>query len=51
MVVHSPISRKNSAIVHPAYGARNCKGAESDAVAATITHHGILEFDVNFVAS
>ena len=30
------MSLKYSPIVHPVYGARNCKGAESDAVAATI---------------
>ena len=31
-----PLSRKYSPIVHPVYGAKNCRGAESDAVAATI---------------
>mmetsp|Transcript_105040 Transcript_105040/g.302248 ORF Transcript_105040/g.302248 Transcript_105040/m.302248 type:complete len:225 (+) Transcript_105040:552-1226(+) len=31
-----PLSRKYSAIAQPVYGARNCKGAASEAVAATI---------------
>ena len=31
-----PLSLKYSPIVHPVYGAKNCSGAESEAVAATI---------------
>ena len=30
-----PLSLKYSPIVHPVYGAKNCNGAESDAVAET----------------
>lgn len=30
-----PLSRKNSPIAHPEYGARYCSGAASDAVAET----------------
>jgi len=30
------LSLKYSPITHPVYGAKNCKGAGSDAVAATI---------------
>jgi len=30
-----PLSLKNSPIAHPVYGARYCKGAASEAVAAT----------------
>jgi len=30
-----PLSLKNSPIAHPVYGARYCRGAASEAVAAT----------------
>ena len=38
-----PLSRKYSPTAQPEYGARNCSGAASDAVAATMV--------VNFMAS
>lgn len=34
-----PLSLKNSPIVHPLYGAKNYKGAASDAVEATIIEY------------
>ena len=33
--LENPLSIKYSAIAHPEYGARYCRGAESDAFAAT----------------
>ena len=36
-----PLSLKNSPIVHPVYGAKNCNGAGSDAVAATTIEYSI----------
>ncbi len=36
-----PLSRKNSPIAQPVYGARNCIGAGSDAVAATTMEYSI----------
>ena len=48
MIKHeSPLSLKNSAIVHPVYGAKYCKGAGSEAVELTIIVLLILFNDFN----
>ena len=44
MTACMPLSRKNSPIVQPANGARNCSGAGSDAVAATTIVYSIAPY-------
>jgi len=42
-----PLSRKNSPIAHPEYGARYCSGAASDAVALTTIVYFMASASVN----
>ncbi len=45
-----PLSRKYSPIVQPAKGARNCSGAGSDAVAATMIEYSRAPFSSSVFA-
>mmetsp|Transcript_37348 Transcript_37348/g.92350 ORF Transcript_37348/g.92350 Transcript_37348/m.92350 type:complete len:248 (+) Transcript_37348:1150-1893(+) len=46
-----PLSRKYSAMAHPEYGAKNCSGAGSEAVAATITVYSSAPFSASSFTS
>ena len=45
------MSLKYSPIAHPVYGAKNCNGAESDAVAATASDAAPLQFLAPYTGS